>query len=96
MILAALCECVREDRAELLCVLHSVLFQLGSLRDSRERSRGKDFENTHTHTHKADRQTDKMAGNASFLLLQNRECVSVCVCVHACVYYYLQIKGQTS
>lgn len=51
MILATLCERVREDRAWLLSVLHSVLFQLGSLWDSRERSRGKDFNNTH------DRQT---------------------------------------
>lgn len=47
-ILAVLCECVREDRAGLLSVLHSVLFQLGSLGDNRERSRGKDFNNTHT------------------------------------------------
>lgn len=47
MILAVMCECVREDRAGLLRVLHSVLFQLGSLRDSREKSRGEDFNNTY-------------------------------------------------
>ncbi len=66
MILAALCECVREDRAELLCVLHSVLFQLGSLRDDGERSRGKDFNNTHTRQTdgRTDRQTDKITNNA--------------------------------
>lgn len=53
MILAAFCECVREDRTGLLRVLHSVLFQLGSLRDSREKSRGEDFSSTHK------RQTDR-------------------------------------
>ena len=46
-ILAALCECAREDRARLLSVLLLVLFQLGSLGDSRERSRGKDFNSAH-------------------------------------------------
>lgn len=56
MILAALCECARADSAGLLSVLHSVLFQLGGLGDSRERSGGKDFNNTHNR--QTDRQTN--------------------------------------
>lgn len=55
MILAAPCECVREDRAGLLSVLHSVLFQLGSLGTAGREPGGKI-----STTHMTERQTVKM------------------------------------
>lgn len=74
--LAVLCECVRVDRARLFSVLQLVLFQLRSLGDSGERSRGEDISDTQH------RERHRQIQNNTHLLQSQILCYEIQKCRH--------------